>query len=359
MIRSGHAVNKKILLVDRDAKQSNDRTWCFWEREPGPFEEIVHRSWQTLLVNGPDGSQELSIKPYSYKLVRGADFYRHCLGLVDSQKTIAFRQASIREICNGADVAIVELEDGTRLTARYVFNSLFTLPQPGRRSIRLLQHFRGWLIQTDAPVFDPPRATLMDFQTGQSAGTSFFYVMPFSETLALVEYTLFSPALLAEEAYEDALREYIGRWTGATSYTILEKEAGVIPMTNHRFERGEGRIRNIGTAGGQTKPSSGYTFRFIQKECAAIIDTLERTGHPFNRPIDPKRFRFYDDVLLSVLHHRRMPGSALFLRLFRKNRPEAIMRFLDNESTAAEEASIISSLPISPFARAALWTGGF
>ena len=34
--------NKSILVIDKDQKKSNDRTWCFWEKNPGPFESIVY-----------------------------------------------------------------------------------------------------------------------------------------------------------------------------------------------------------------------------------------------------------------------------------------------------------------------------
>lgn len=33
--------DKKILLIDREIKNQNDHTWCFWEKEKNPFEEII------------------------------------------------------------------------------------------------------------------------------------------------------------------------------------------------------------------------------------------------------------------------------------------------------------------------------
>jgi lycopene beta-cyclase len=32
--------DKRILLIDRAPKTSNDRTWCFWEVQPGSFEAV-------------------------------------------------------------------------------------------------------------------------------------------------------------------------------------------------------------------------------------------------------------------------------------------------------------------------------
>ncbi|MDB5196066.1 MAG: hypothetical protein JWP88_436, partial [Flaviaesturariibacter sp.] len=130
---------------------------------------------------------------------------------------------------------------------------------------------------------------------------------------------------------------------------------GVIPMTNAEFPRRNNNIRYIGTAGGHTKASSGYTFQFIQKETAAIVQCLEQHGHPFSKPVSAPRFSFYDEVLLSVLYHKRLPGRDIFSRLFQKNDPKSILRFLDNETTLAEEMAIISSLPTLPFAKAAFW----
>ncbi|HLT52021.1 MAG TPA: lycopene cyclase family protein, partial [Arenibacter sp.] len=33
--------NRSILLLDRDLKQKNDRTWCFWEAGKGDFDIIL------------------------------------------------------------------------------------------------------------------------------------------------------------------------------------------------------------------------------------------------------------------------------------------------------------------------------
>ena len=48
MINSTSFVDKKILIIDKESKTKNDRTWCFWERENGFFESIVFRKWDHL-----------------------------------------------------------------------------------------------------------------------------------------------------------------------------------------------------------------------------------------------------------------------------------------------------------------------
>ena len=86
----------------------------------------------------------------------------------------------------------------------YLFNSIYNQNGVNRQSkYQLLQqHFVGWFIQTETPVFNPEQATFMDFSVAQKGNTRFMYVLPVSETEALLEYTLFSKELLPKEEYE-------------------------------------------------------------------------------------------------------------------------------------------------------------
>ncbi len=82
------------------------------------------------------------------------------------------------------DKAIVELENET-ITSEYVFNSI--LFEKISAKYLLLQHFKGWLIETDKDYFDDSVATFMDFRTDQKNRTGFFYVLTVAKNKALVE----------------------------------------------------------------------------------------------------------------------------------------------------------------------------
>ncbi|HWN88777.1 MAG TPA: hypothetical protein VNM35_06935, partial [Chitinophagaceae bacterium] len=71
-------------------------------------------------------------------------------------------------------------------------------------------------------------------------------------------------------------------------------------------------------------------------------------------PRTPGRFHFYDKVLLDVLHNKRVTARDIFTSLFKKNKPQQVLKFLDNESSLKEELKIISTLPTFPFLKAAL-----
>ena len=353
MLKNGGFENKKILLIDKDAKNKNDRTWCFWENGKSLFEPIVKKSWNELWFHADGFSKKLHLQPYQYKLIRGIDFYKYCLAEISKYPNITFSNAHVEKLFSDETRTGVVLEDGTTHHAQYIFNSiLFQKPILTSKQYWLLQHFKGWLIETEQPAFDAAVGTLMDFRTSQQNGTTFFYVLPLSATQALVEYTLFSKEILPDETYEDALKKYVEETLGIKNYAIKEKEFGVIPMSNYTFPSVQKAIINIGTAGGQTKASSGYTFLFIQQQSKAIVNNLlqEKT---FSKP-HASRFQFYDSVLLNILHNDTLRGAAIFSDLFKKNKPGQVLKFLDNDTSLRDELRIISSLPTLPFLKAAI-----
>jgi lycopene beta-cyclase len=354
MIRSGGFSDKRILLIDKDEKKANDRTWCFWEEEPGFFEEIVHRQWTNLTFASNHFSANLDIHPYVYKLIRGKDFYQFCFEEFRRQPNVTAVRLQVEKIFRDSRGCHV-IAGGEKFTSSYVFNSIiFDKPRLKKNEYWLLQHFAGWLIETETPVFTPSSATLMDFKTDQLYGTTFFYVLPFSATTALVEYTIFSDQVLPPDVYNNALDSYIRAQLQHQHFHIVEKEFGVIPMTNFSFPVSDGNIINIGTAGGQTKGSSGYTFKFIQKSSQAVVRALTDNRHPADYISKAERFSFYDSVLLNILYNKQLGGDYIFSELFKKNKASNVLRFLDNETTLMQELRIIKSLPMRTFSRAAI-----
>jgi len=362
VLRSGQFSKARFLVIDRDLKKSNDRTWCFWEKGVGYFESIVYRQWDQLDFYSTDFSSPLQLYSYCYKMIRGADFYAHCMEVLERSGQVEWVQASLTDVSRTGDQIMVKgfVESDTNftwaLTASMVFNSIYKPAVTSTAHVDLLQHFKGWVIETKTDSFDPLRATLMDFTVSQQEGTTFVYVMPFSTRRALVEYTLFTGTLLTPEAYAQGLRKYIEDKLGIKDYTMVEEEFGIIPMTTRSFEFYQEGIYNLGTAGGQTKASSGYTFQFIQKQSERIVQQLLQKKSLQDLRGDSRRFHFYDRVLLQVLAKGYWPGHKVFARLFARNKASAIFRFLDNETTVAEELSIISSLPTGPFLKGAART---
>ena len=355
MIKSGKFSDKKILLIDKEKKTNNDRTWCFWEKQKGFFEAIVHKKWDTISFLSDSFSSDMNIAPYKYKMIRSIDFYQHCFSEIKQKMNIDILYGEITQAVAHDEKATIQVNgEMLHLDNAIIFNSILPKETVAPGVINLLQHFKGWLIETTQAAFDPAKAIFMDFRVGQKDDTTFAYLLPLSTTKALVEYTLFSKEILEDVVYEIELKNYVENILQLKEYQVIEKEFGVIPMTNRKFSFYENDRYNIGTAGGQTKASSGYTFQFIQKQSQIIVDSLIKGSSLKQIPSIPKRFRFYDNTLLYILFHRKLQGKDIFTRMFAKNDPIQVLKFLDNESTLTEELKIISTLPTFPFLNAAL-----
>ena len=355
MIDSGKFGDKRILLIDRTPKTQNDRTWCFWEETPGLFESIVFKKWNKMWFHGCHNRSQLhDIAPYEYKMIRGIDFYRFCFDKINGHANISVRYGVIEDIFSSDEETYLIL-DGERLDASFIFSSIPHGIVKTESSYFLCQHFKGWFIETHGNVFDPSQATLMDFRISQGNDTRFVYVMPFSSNRALVEYTVFSENKLTDAAYNEGLTDYCKSTLhlNKDEYEINEEEFGMIPMTNYVFPASNHNIIFIGSAGGQTKGSSGYTFRFIQKHSTQIVDELIENNYPYATTAG-KRFNFYDSILLRILTEKKLSGAVIFTKLFEQNAMSEVFKFLDNETSLAEDIKLISSLPKSKFFSAAV-----
>ncbi|MEP6615544.1 MAG: lycopene cyclase family protein [Ginsengibacter sp.] len=351
MINSGQFMGKKILLIDRDAKNKNDRTWCFWEKEDGFFENVVRKRWNNLVVQDEKIRTDLDMGGYTYKMIRGLDFYFTCFSTFSLYPDIDVVYGDI----DFAESGSIKIDGEVLLQGNAIlFNSIHIAGENQNGKYYLRQHFRGWVIETSQYQFDTSYGILMDFSMDQHHGTTFVYLLPLAEHLGLVEYTLFTKNILQPQEYDEQLKKYLSQKLGITDFKIIEKEFGVIPMTNAVFPATQNGGFNIGTAGGQTKPSTGYTFQFIQKQATEIVDELIKTGKPPAHSKANKRFHFYDSTLLHILSDDILSGKEIFTRLFQKNKASAVFKFLDNETSLREDLQIINSLPKKEFLSAGL-----
>ena len=342
--------NKSILVIDKDQKKSNDRTWCFWEKNPGPFESIVYAKWNKLEFLSTDFKKELNLESYTYKMIQGIDFYNFVINYAKKFKNVSFVQESINSIDNIDKKAVLKTTKNT-YTANYIFNSTNLFNPKINEQNSLLQHFKGWLIKTEKPVFNPEIGRLMDFRVSQENGATFMYVLPTSATEALVEYTLFSPRVLDKEVYTLELKKYIKEELEIDNYTLIHQESGVIPMSLAKFEQNPKlNVINIGTSGGYTKASSGYTFQFIQKNIIEIINNLVEGNNIIQQTsFKNKYYQWTDRTLIDVLLSNKLTGKDVFTKMFQKVPAEKILAFLGNESSFIEDLKVFTSFPVKPF----------
>lgn len=348
--------DKNILIIDQEIKSKDDRTWCFWKKSTDIFEQIVYHQWNALEFKSKFFYGDLNIEPYSYKMIRGLDFYNFVYQFAAAYTNVQFIHSKISSIRVVGDQVEVTTSEGI-LKSAYVFNST-RLFQPNIRSDQdsLFMHFKGITIRNEAPVFNPDKGTLMDFNVKQHDGTAFMYMLPTSKHEALIEYTLINRTVLKPEAYDEALQRYIKENLRLNEVEIIRKESGIIPMTKKKFPvHYRRRIINIGTAGGCVKASSGYAFQFIQKQTANIVAKLKKNQTPVIKcTFCDKKFNLYDNTFLEVLISHRMRGDELMSRIFKYNRGDKVFAFLGNESKSLDEFKMMTSLPAKIFLPAIL-----
>ena len=353
MILSNKFEDKTILLLDESPKKANDRTWCFWDNTT-LFDEIISKRWNTALFADADFQRNLNLNPYQYKMVRGLEFYKMIFDLISKQNNIQFVNLKVVDFEDLGKHCVVKTSEQT-FTCNKIINSIYNpeLVKFQSKYPLLQQHFIGWFIKTKKDVFNPEMAIFMDFSVEQRGNTRFMYVLPTSPTEALLEYTLFSKDLLPKEEYESEIKNYIQK-LGITEYEIIEKEKGNIPMTSYEFwKHNTKNVINIGSVGGWTKASTGYTFKNTIKKSKELGQFLI-TENDFTKFHKKDKFWFYDLLFLDVLYRRNDLGSTVFSGLFKKGNPTLIFKFLDEETSFWEDLQVIWKCPKGLFIRALL-----
>ena len=344
--------NSSILIIDKEKKNSDDRTWCFWENGEGEWDELLHKSWDKILFESNTYKNTIPLQSYAYKMLRSGVFYYKLWNFINTKNNIRFIEDTVVNIEGSEDGAVVETLKSKYFTTKLLnsidLNKKYTLQ---KKYPVLLQHFCGWFIETDKISFDDSTATFMDFTVDQKRNTRFMYVLPISPNKALFEYTLFSKEVLTKEEYESELLKYLAI-KSITEYTITEIEQGVIPMTSYKFwEQNSKNILHIGTVGGWTKASTGYTFKNTSKKTIQLIAFLKEEND-FTHFRKKTRFWWYDLLLIDVLSSYNHLGSKLFSTLFKRNSLKNVFRFLDEETIFIEDLRIMLSMPPLRFIKA-------
>ncbi len=363
--------------LDRLAQRPADRTWCSWVarggREEAELAGAVHRSWRRVhLVDAAGTDSALDLGPLSYAMVRGEDWYAHVAAAVDEARSRGLLELEHRAVELPAG-ALVEDAAGVRVTtpAGVVTAGCVLDSRPARPLVpgtsTLVQHFLGERVRTPVASVDPDRAVLMDFTVPQPpVGLAFGYCLPTDASTALVEHTAFVPARLQRQEQEAALAAYRRAVLGDGG-VVEHTETGAIPMTDAVFPlrpppagMRRSRVLRLGTAGGAVRPSTGYAFSAMQRTARALAPQLVAGAGggdvELPRPY-PRRHAAMDALVLRGLlagpAAGGLDGPAFFARLFARNPPERVLRFLDGLTGPAEEIALMATAPRGPMLRAA------
>ena len=341
--------NKQIALIDPSAKIENDKTWSFWEEGKGSWDNIVYKTWNKAYFYSNNSTVNLPLENYTYKSIRSLDFYNWSKNELKQQDNFHFFFDTIERLIEKETVKVIG--ERANYSANHVFDS--RLPKDyyleGNTHTCVQQHFKGLVIVTDKSSFRQDAFTMMDYRYQYKNTTSFMYVLPFSETKALIEYTFFTPDLVNENVYDNAIETYIKQELNIDNYKTIETEVGNIPMTDFKFWRyNSNKVTKIGTGGGWVKGSTGYSFKHTEKNVAKIIQNIKLNKTPSSNLIE-KKYKFYDSIFLNVLKTNNDKGVWIFEQFYSKNKLTNMFKFLDEDTTLKEDLAIMHSLFSSTF----------
>ena len=77
-----------MIAGKKELKNTNDRTWSFWETKEGAFEEMLEKKWDAATFLSPSVSLDFKLAPYQYKMLRSKGFYKACHKKTENQKNI-------------------------------------------------------------------------------------------------------------------------------------------------------------------------------------------------------------------------------------------------------------------------------
>ena len=341
--------DKKILIIERESKTTNDKTFGFWNDKESVLDEMVFKEWEFAEFKDSNSYNTFLLNPYKYKMIKSNQFYSHIGNKILKAANFKYLNSNINEIDEINN--IVKTDDG-EFSSSIIFSSIYNEVNFKKYPL-LKQHFIGWTIETKSETFDDNKITFMDFSVDQKDEIRFMYILPFSKNKALVEYTLFSKELISDNEYEKEIKSYL-KENNIQGYTIKEKEKGMIPMTCYPFfENNTDTYFQIGTAGGWSKPSTGYTIKNSIKKIDVVVESLKH-NKPLSKIRFKNRFWYYDLLFLDVLIASKGKGSQVFSDLFKNNDPIKIFKFLDENTSVVEELSIFLSVDIKTFVRSLL-----
>ena len=328
--RANEIKHNITLIKPNNAPKARDHVWGFWsDAALQDAVKMARGTWNkwAIITNEDCAVLESNNKPYN--AFKRSDWTAHC-------KTLAEQSG----------VKIISEADWQKSSEALLFDTRPPIVPDGC----VLQHFHGLEIKTSEPKFNPDIAILMDFRVDQSKGMHFIYLLPYSETEALVESTIFSTNLVDTQYYLDNINSHLSQYYRVEDYTITHEENGVIPLG--KLERHDQSIPGLGANGGATRPASGYAFLFIQRQIDAAIKRC-KAGKEITFKTPHKKIDLWmDSVLLTVLKNWPEHGPNMFVNMGKALTGDQFVKFLSGDAGWWIRVKVIFAMPKLPFIKA-------
>jgi len=307
----------------------------YWSDRPTPFDAFEIASWSALEVFASGRLVHVPLRRYRYRTVRGRAWAEAALAEV-----LASGRAELVEACvDRLDDDLLRpavVSGGRRLESDWVFASA----PDAAATPDAWQRFEGWVIE--APGAGERAPVLMDFRTASaSAGDfRFVYALPLGSDRLFVEHVSYAPC-----PHGAALERYLHGVVGLPRWRVVEREGGATPLFRDGRPRSEGRVVRIGVAAGLAKASTGYAALRLWRDAQGIAAALAERGElPLRLPW-PSLYRLADRFFIDLLRREPARIEVLLAELFSAADGDAVLGFLDEQASAAEQARVALAMP--------------
>lgn len=352
----------RVCLLEPRTSYSNDRTWCFWDRDPHPFRDLITHRWPRWQVNDGERSALQSDESCAYAMLPADILYRHALAKIEDTSAfdlqLGITVSAVKSIDDGALVSASQRSGSQRhWRAKAVIDT--RPPDEGQlqSDFGFWQVFSGLEIACPNHGFATSTATLMDFQSGYPH-PCFVYLLPLDKDHLLVEWTAFQPGKDQVPDYRSDLELWLKR-QGLGDYEVTRSESGMLPMMPIPARAEPGRVIRAGVGAGWMRASSGYHFASCQRGCEALarqILSAKASGDWLLQPprVRPRWLDWMDGVFLRALKRHPDKAPRWFLGLFEATTAEQMSRFMNDEPRLSDAWAVANALPPGPFLRAAV-----
>jgi len=333
----------KILILESQPTLQGKQTWCYWNVRSHPFESCVTHRWSQWMIRQGRRAFLTHSPKYTYHHLPASTFFPWAQEELNRYPQVSIQlNTQVTQFKDESQQVSVKTSQG-HYSADYVFDS--RIPSTQEIQPTLLQHFHGWTVRAEQPIFNPHCVTLMDFFPCKE-GVHFFYVLPFSAHEALVESTYFSPLPFPLTRYQNDIQHYLDQRYGSIKMEILRTETGTLPMqVNYGLTSHHPRILPIGTRAGWLKPSTGYGFLSIQRAVHQLTEAMQETSFPQSPASQSIYFRWLDQIFLSFIQSNFEKAPQIFHQLFTKAPTDSLIRFLGECATVKEVIQVMNCLP--------------
>lgn len=363
----------KVLVLEQRSSYVRDRTWSYWKTPASPphaYSHLERQSWRRWRVRdggrshhqpaNSTASERKSASRTSYCTLDGDAFYSAALSTIARSPHIELRLGTSVLHLRGGDTPTVETMDGEVIQATWMFDAR---PQKHNNPDGLVQQFVGFEIQTGSDVFDKTTVELMDFQPSNK-GLHFFYVLPYTPRIALIETTWICPA--SHQPDLDAeLQKYTSTLIGSTisdAFEILYAEKGILSLSPVKIDKAK-HVVPLGRGAGTLRASTGYAFLETLVHASQIATCLRNhasTGD-LRHWVPPAFSRlaldlWMDTIFLKTLARDWSKSPRYFMQMFERVGADTLVAFLSGQANFRQRLSVAAALPILPFTVQALST---